>query len=223
LLTLQGKRVYETLAELVHPQHTAVLVIDMQNESCSEGGLYAGLDLSLYETAIPRIHELLDAARRHGTLVLHTRTVVMREDLSPAHLRRLWILHRRKYGNATPRLAEVDFSPPDSFDADFVDDLRPADGDIVIRKLRPSAFAGTHLDLVLRSNGIETLLITGVVTEGCVDSTAREAHSLNYYAVIVADAVASDDRELHDATLKTMQVYYETPSVKEVLAAWASL
>jgi nicotinamidase-related amidase len=194
----------------------------MQNESCSEGGLYAGLDLSLYDSVIPKIRELLDAARPQGILVLHTRTVVTRNDLSPAHLRRLWILHRRKYGNATPRLAEVDFSPPDSFDADFVDDLRPADGDIVIHKFRPSAFAGTHLDL-LRSNGIETLLITGVVTEGCVDSTAREAHSLNYYAVIVANGIASDDRELHDATLKTMRVYYETPSVQEIVAAWTPL
>jgi nicotinamidase-related amidase len=223
LLTLQGKKVYETLEELVHPRHTAVLVIDMQNESCCEGGLYAGLDLSLYNSVIPRIHDLLDAARHHGVLVLHTQTVVMREDLSPAHLRRLWILHRRKYGNATRRLAEVEVSLPDSFDVDFVPDLRPADGDIVIRKFRPSAFAGTRLDLLLRSNGIETLLITGVVTEGCVDSTAREAHSLNYYAVVVVDAVASDDRELHDATLTTMRVYYETPSVNEILAAWASL
>jgi len=219
MLTLHGKPVRETLAELIEPSCTALLVIDMQQESCVERGLYGVLDLSLYRQAIPVMRQVREAATDAGALVINVRNVFTEENLSPAELRHLWVLHRNKYGNATGPLERVDIS--DGPGLEFVEELRPEPGELVLPKQRPSAFPGTELDLLLRSNRIETVVVTGIVTEGCVEWTAREAHSLDYYVVIVEDGVASDSRELHEAALRTLHVNYEVARSAQLLAVWS--
>jgi nicotinamidase-related amidase len=82
--------------------------------------------------------------------------------------------------------------------------LEPLDGDLVVKKYRSSAFWGTNLELLLRSNGIESVVVTGCTTEGCVESTARDA-MFSHYVVIATDAVASDDRGQHDASIYLME------------------
>ena len=108
MLTLHGKEVRESLHEPAAPAQTALLVIDMQKESCSPEGLYGTLDLSQYRRAIPVMRRLRDAATAAGILVINVRNVFRQENLSQAELRHLWVLHRNKYGNATPALAQVE-------------------------------------------------------------------------------------------------------------------
>jgi nicotinamidase-related amidase len=218
MLTLHGKEVHESLEELAAPAHTALLVIDMQNESCKPDGLYGVLDLSLYQRAIPVIRRVRESAAASGVFVINVRNVFTEENLSRAELRHLWVLHRCKYGNATHALENVETSGGRG--CDFIDELLPGEGEVVLTKQRPSAFAGTQLDLLLRSNRIETVVLTGIVTEGCIEWTAREAHSLDYYVVVVADGVASDDARLHEAALTTMRVNYEVAESDELLGIW---
>ena len=101
-------------------------------------------------------------------------------------------------------------------------ELAPADGDVVVKKYRSSGFWGTNLDMLLRSNGIESVVITGCTTEGCVESTARDALFNDYYVVIVEDCVASDDRAQHEASLLLMRHRFDMAGSEEMLRVWSA-
>jgi nicotinamidase-related amidase len=104
----------------------------------------------------------------------------------------------------------------------IIDDLAPAASDIIIDKFRSSAFFQTPLDLILRSNARKTTIICGAVTEGCVESTVRDAAHYDHVPVILADAVASTDPTLHDAAMTVMRGRYDCVTCSEIIAAWAA-
>ena len=89
-----------------------------------------------------------------------------------------------------------------------------------MRKYRSSGFWGTNLDMLLRSNGIETVIVTGCTTEGCVESTARDAMFNDYYVVLPEDCVASDDPRQHEASLFLMRHRFDVVSSNDILAIW---
>src|SRR5581483_4570439 len=105
--------------------------------------------------------------------------------------------------------------------------LAPLTGDLVVTKNRSSAFIGTNLDLLLRSNHILTTVVTGTVTNGCVNSTARGAMLHDYNVVVVRDCVASSDRTLHDATLLLLERQLELPDsvvpAQQIIDVWSTL
>jgi nicotinamidase-related amidase len=103
---------------------------------------------------------------------------------------------------------------------EFVPELTPRDGELVVPKWRSSGFWGTSLDLLLRSNGIETVVVSGCTTEGCVESTARDALFNDYYVVIVEDCVASDDRAQHDASMLLMRHRFDLAASSDVIDQW---
>jgi nicotinamidase-related amidase len=92
----------------------------------------------------------------------------------------------------------------------------------VVHKHRSSAFWGTDLELLLRSNGVRTVVVGGCTTEGCVESTARDAMFTDHYVVLAQDCVASDDRAQHDASLLLMRHRFDLASGAEVGAVWDS-
>jgi nicotinamidase-related amidase len=99
------------------------------------------------------------------------------------------------------------FTVEGTWGAEFVPELTPAPDDLVVSKFRSSAFHETNLDLVLRSNGIKTVLVCGCTTEGCVESTVRDAGFHDYLAVVISDCVGSDVPELHSASMFVMSSY----------------
>ena len=105
---------------------------------------------------------------------------------------------------------------------EFVKALTPHRGEPVVRKHRSSAFWGTNLELLLRSNGIRTVVIGGCTTEGCVESTARDAMFNDLYVVIAVDCVASDDREQHEASLLLMRHRFDLATADEIASVWAA-
>jgi ureidoacrylate peracid hydrolase len=105
--------------------------------------------------------------------------------------------------------------------AEFIDELAPEAGEVVVRKHRYSAFAGTNLDLILRSRNIATCVVTGVSTNVCVESTFRAAFDLGYYVVVPRDATASWSVELGEAALANVNHRFGlVTSVDEVIAIW---
>ena len=90
----------------------------------------------------------------------------------------------------------------------------------MVEKFRPDAFHGTNLDLLLGAGKIETVVVLGVVTEGCVESTVRAASYHDYYVVVVKDAVASTNAELHEGSLRLIQARYPTHDSGEILQVW---
>jgi nicotinamidase-related amidase len=188
-----------TLAEKVVPDHTALIVVDYQNDFVAEGG---ALDKSgKSPEALAGIHdditEAIALARRAGA-----RVVFLRCEYSTPDNR---FLSRVFLDQARRRLSglyhEIPVCEPDSWGAEFYGDAQPADNDLVVTKHRFGGFDGTDLDMVLRSNGIETLVFTGVVTHVCVESTVREAFFHDYFNVVLRDVVAGYREEWHNHAL----------------------
>lgn len=221
MIEVEGKAVLTELVELVDPAHTAVVVVDMQHDFVSPDGAFAqlGVDVSAYVDLRPRLTGLLAAARRAGVLVLHLQNTALpgRRSDSPAQLRFNMRMHAHARRGGPALLYTVPGTPGHA----FVPELAPAPGDLVVAKHRSSGFWGTPLDLLLRSNAIRSLVVVGCTTEGCVDSTARDALFNDYYVVVVRDGVASDDPRQHEAALLLMEHRFDLTTCQELTAAWA--
>lgn len=222
MITVEGKEVFTELAELVDPMHTAVLLIDMQRDFIASDGVFGelGIDLSMYRESLPRLVRLLEDARRASALVVHVQNTALpnRMSDSPAQIRFNLRMHAGNRPDDVPLRYSVEGTPGH----DFVEELTPRAGELVVRKYRSSAFWGTDLELLLRSNGIKTVVIGGCTTEGCVESTARDAMFNDLYVVIAVDCVASDDREQHEASLLLMRHRFDMAAADEIAAVWSA-
>ncbi len=216
---VDGRDIYESVDELVDPRHSALLIIDIQNDFCATGGAFhsAGYDTSLYPSMITRTRTLLDAARDVGVMRIFVQNTILPGFVSdsPAQIR------FRMRLSQDARVPSVRYTVDDTWGHQFVEELAPLESEIVIQKFRSSAFAGTPLDLLLRSNGIETLVITGATTEGCVESTARDGMFADYYVVVVRDCVESDKREQHEASLTLMKNRFDLVDSPDIIRSWS--
>jgi nicotinamidase-related amidase len=223
MITIENKVVYTTLAELVNRKHTAVIVVDMQNDFCKAGWTFdrLGIDISMYPSMLPRLSRLLTGARDIGVQVIYIQMTVLpnRMSDSPAQIRFNLRLHLASHGATQPLLYTIEDTPGQ----EIIAELAPEPGDLVVRKYRSSGFWGTNLDMLLRSNGIETVIVTGCTTEGCVESTARDAMFKDYYVVLPEDCVASDDPRQHEASLFLMRHRFDVVSSDDILTIWKEL
>ena len=187
-----------SLRDRIDPAHTAILLIDMQKDLVYDGFLcdQAGRDLTSTRSVIPTMKRLLKAASSSGTLVCHVGFWTLPEHGSDSGP---WLAQRRRSTYSSDVLCIADTEG-----AEFIDELAPAPGELIIHKHRYSAFKGTDLDMTLRARGIKTVITTGVSTNVCVESTLRDAFETGYYVCIPSDATASWDMSLHAATLQTV-------------------
>jgi len=222
MIEIAGKQVFTELAELVDPAHAALVVVDMQRDFCVAGGAFdrLGVDLSMYPPLIPRLARLIAGARAAAVPVYYVQMTVLpnRASESPAQIRFNLRLHLASHGD----LDALSYTAEGSEGQQIIPELAPRDGDLVVKKYRSSGFWGTNLDLLLRSNGIRAVIVTGCTTEGCVESTARDALFNDYYVVIAEDCVASDDRAQHDASMLLMRHRFDLAAADEILAVWAA-
>lgn len=181
---------------------TALIVVDMQNDFCSPQGFFgrAGHDVAPCRSPIPAIATLLAHCRTTGVRAVFTRTVLPAGESEPARHR-----IRPERDRAFPREG---LCQPGSAGAEIVAELAPAPGEAVVDKRRYSAFYGTELEERLRAWGIDTLLICGVTTNACVDSTVRDAYFRGFDVVVAADAVAAYEPHLHAAALENLRLLF---------------
>jgi nicotinamidase-related amidase len=220
MITISGKAVPTELSELADPANTALVVIDMQNDFCSPGGASdrGRTSLSMYPEVIRRTAGVIRAARARGVPVIFIQMLALPhgESDSPA-----WIGLRMR---ATPPGQAADawtFTITGTWRAQFVPDLQPANGETVVTKYRSSAFQGTNLDLILRSNGVQSLVVTGCTTEGCVESTIRDACMHDCFTVLLTDCIGSNDPLLHEASMRVMTAYRtDAATSSQLLAEW---
>lgn len=190
----------------MNPARTALLAIDMQRDFLAPGGYAAaaGMDIAALRQPVRAMQRLLDVTRGLGMLVVHTREG-HRPDLAdcpPSKLAR-----SRKAG------AEIGSAGPlgrllvrGEFGHDFIDELTPLPGEPVIDKPGYNAFHQTDLSQILKNRGIEHLVLTGVTTEVCVQSTLRDAIDRGYLCTLVGDACGSAYPHLHAAALQMVEV-----------------
>ncbi|MFO1059406.1 MAG: isochorismatase family cysteine hydrolase [Dongiaceae bacterium] len=220
MIEIEGKTVLTELSELVDPAHAALLVIDMQRDFIEPDGLFAslGIDLSMYVQSRPRLAALLAAARRAGTLVIHLQNTALPDRMSdsPAQIRFNLRMHKDARRNQPP----LRYTIPGTPGHDFAPEFAPLGNELVVRKYRSSGFWGTNLAMLLRSNGIRTVVVGGCTTEGCVESTARDAMFNDLYVVIAEDCVASDDRAQHEASMLLMRHRFDIAPGDEIQRLW---
>lgn len=209
------ERIPATLAEKVDPRHTALVVVDVQNDFCADGGFFSdmGYDLSMIQPMVPRLNSFIARAREMKVPV-----VFVRCNYDDVYVSGVWAEKRKRKGRTGKELCLSD-----TWGADFFV-VSPEPGEVVVTKHRFSGFVGTNLDLILRSMGVKTLLMSGVATNVCVESTARDGFQLDYYIVFLEDCAANTSLELHNGTLENIKKYFGVvASTKEVLNAWKSL
>jgi len=196
-------------------QDTVLLVIDMQNGFLEPGGSMAkiGMDNEALRPALAGCVRLVEAAREANVPVVYTR-YVYQADYADAGLLPTVLV---------PAMKDVDSLAAGSWDADLVDQLTPAPGEIVIDKSRPSAFYGTRLEPVLTSLGARNLVLCGVTTNICIETTARDAGQRDYHVHVAADATAEFDPAKHEHALGTIGFAFGwVDSVDDVLGAWSA-
>jgi nicotinamidase-related amidase len=210
---------YDELEEIIEPSHTAVLVIDQQNDFCHASGYYAeimGLDVSMTQGINEQVNQLTAAARSHGAMVIFTQFVIAQGFSSDSPM---WLgIH------VAAGLKSLDqerfYTIEGTWGAELYEHMDVDADDHIIKKFRSSAFKDTSLDALLQENGIETVVITGQVTEGCVESTIRAARDADYYTVLAKDAIGSISRERHDRIMSAWLNRTFCPGTAEIIDIW---
>ncbi len=192
------------MPELIpNPKATALLAMDFQT------GIFGGL-VGETDAMLGRVATLLDAARGAGALVIYV-VVGFRPGFPE-------IGDRNKPFGGIKRSGR--FAAGDPANAIHAA-IAPKDGDVVVTKHRASAFPGTDLDMILRANGIETVILTGIITSGVVLSTLVNAADGDYRPIVVADCVADRDPEVHRVLVeKVFPRLAEVVRTEDVLAGF---
>ena len=191
------------------PKRAALLTIDLQNDFLHPKGAYgrAGQSSEAISALPERIRPVADALRAEGGFYVSAQfTLVPGPDGEPLiapHLRKL-----------RPFLGKGDFAPG-AFGHNLVDELAPAD--FTIEKVAYSAFYQTRLEYILRHLDIDTIIVGGIVTNGGVASTVRDAHLRNVHTILLSDGSAAFSQEVHNATLISLGSITPIKTCAEVL------
>jgi len=203
----------------IDPARSAVIVVDMENDFAAKGGMFdrAGIDISGAQKVIAPIAKVLAAARQAGLKIIYLK-MGYRPDLSDLgpndsvnRVRHLKFGVGQKIQAPDGRESRVLIR--DTWNTDIVPELQPQPNDIVIYKTRFSGFYQTALDAKLKKLGIKHLIVTGVTTSVCVESTVRDAMFRDYLCVLLQDCMSEPighdlPRSNHDASLLNAEMLF---------------
>lgn len=207
-----------TLEEQIDRRYSALIIVDVQNDFVHPDGHIAKSSIKHWDdmTLIPAMLEntgrFLEVARRFDVLTVFVQMIGDQKYQSPP-----WIARQRRTGSKGGSCLEG------TWGADFYGDIRPngRDREIVVPKHRYSAFWGTRLEQILHSHDIKTLLMAGDATNGCVESTTRDAFCADFYVVTLADCCGDFDQTRHEMSLRKMdQAYGFVTDSTEVEGLW---
>jgi ureidoacrylate peracid hydrolase len=200
----------DRLRAKLNPESTALIIIDMQRDFCCDEGSFdrRGFDIRPAQRLAKRLNSFLEEAREVLKHIIHLKMMKKPELASP--------VVDELYGRIKMKR---------SYDPAFAEpyEVIPRPGDIVIPKYKYSGFFSTYLDQFLRSKNINTLIITGLATNVCVESTARDGFMREYYIIIPSDLTEGTSPEAKKWSLLNLDMFFgEVVSSKEILECWKS-
>ena len=212
-----------TLSDKVSPARAAVVTVDVQNDFCDPQGFLGklGAPMDQIQAMLPRLAAFLDAARAHGVPVIHVMSHHDEQYASP-------VVTEQKLRHGLPMekdgrtLRDAPYCLKGTWGAELAGiEARP--GEEVVVKHRYSGFHNTNLELVLRSRGIQTVILTGVATNACVESTARDVYMHDHYLVFTSDGTATTSQAAHESTLANIDQFFgEVATMDAIAAAWTA-
>lgn len=184
----------------LNPESTAILVVDIQNDYCHAEGALAkmGRDISKIQDIIPNIQTLIKTARNRKVPIIFVQTIQDKYLVS-----QVW----KNRPSINKDVNPLSICEKGSWGAEFYK-LAPMSEDIILQKYRYSAFIGTELDLMLSNMKRESLIFTGVATNVCVESTARDGFLRDYSVTLVKDCCAAYIPDLHEASIRNIEGYF---------------
>ncbi|MFH1337129.1 MAG: cysteine hydrolase [Candidatus Zixiibacteriota bacterium] len=198
----------EKLKVKVNPEYTALVIIDMQRDYCCEGGVLdkMGFDLQAPKLLASRLNEFVNRARKVQKFIVHIKMELNSYLRSPAlaeHYERVGL--QREYNPSYSEFYGV----------------TPREGEVIIPKYRYSGFVSTYFDQYLRSNGIKTLILTGLATNVCVESTARDGFMRDYQIIIPEDMTEGTSLEAKKWSLFNINTFFgEVVNSNNLLSIW---
>ncbi|HEX9146213.1 MAG TPA: isochorismatase family cysteine hydrolase [Candidatus Binatia bacterium] len=206
--------ILRSLKERCDPRLAALLVVDVQNDFVSPEGSAGkrGEDVSGALAMMPNLLALIEAARRVALTIVYIRTTHSEWTDTPS-----WIYRSsQKSGLSTCREG--------TWGAEFYQGISPRPSERVVIKHRYSAFINTDLNTVLRARGIQSVLVCGVATNVCVETSARDAYMFDYYVTVIDDCSAAYDAKLHMTTLENVRRHFGlVASSSEIAEVWSGL
>ena len=206
--------ILKTLKERCDPRYAALIVVDVQNDFVSPEGSAGkrGDDVGPAMAMIPNLTGLIDQARRVGLTIIYIRTT--HSDWTDTAS---WVYRTsQKSGLSTCREG--------SWGAEFYDGIGPLPTERVVIKHRYSAFINTDLNTVLKARGIQSVLVCGVATNVCVETTARDGYMYDYYVTMIDDCSAAYDAKLHMSTLENIRRHFGlVASSNQIVETWSGL
>jgi ureidoacrylate peracid hydrolase len=206
--------ILKTLNERCDPRYAALIVVDVQNDFVSAEGSAAkrGDDVGAAVAMVPNLTRLIEAARRVGLTIIYIRTTHSEWTDTPS-----WIYR-------TSQKSGLNTCREGSWGAEFYDGISPLPSERVVTKHRYSAFINTDLNTVLKARGIQSVLVCGVATNVCVETTARDGYMYDYYVTMIDDCSAAYDARLHMGTLENIRRHFGlVASSHEIIETWNGL
>lgn len=211
---MQQQEVLWRLEDQVNPGHTALLVIDPQNDFCANDGALIrimGWDPSRIQRSVPRLNRFIQRSREAQLMVVWTKSLIDPVRSKPSFKAR-GFMQEAKAKLIEPVKAATDGSEW------YSEVLKPLDNEYVITKYHYDAFADTDLDLLLRGRGIKTLLLTGYTTNVCVETAARDGYLKGYYIVAVSDCTEAPTKQEYEASIFNMGTYFGKAATSDEIA-----